>query len=401
MDILKLLLYALLAVFPLGVVARLPVFQSAYIYPIDGVVAFIFLVVLYRIITSKKNPFKIPLFKPLALFIGVAFISLVLNSFKLEVSELLVSFLYLVRFIAYSALLFVFHRLDEVAAKRFKLYLSLSGFTIVMLGFVQYFLYPNLRNLSYLGWDEHLYRMFSTLLDPNFAGAFFVLEFFLLLALFQEEKSRISRISFLYIVALLLTATALLLTYSRSSYGMFLVGGSAYFLFSRQKKLVFLLASMFFVGILVLPKNFGGEGVKLLRTSSIFARADAQRKAITIFANSPLFGVGFNAYRYAQKRYGFLEQGSWETTHAGAGVPNSFLFVLATTGIVGLLLYSYFWLNVFRKLYMKRRSLFRTAVIASILGVFVHSLFENSLFYPFLMIWLFVVIGVSMVDKKP
>ena len=51
----------------------------------------------------------------------------------------------------------------------------ISGSLIVLLGFIQLMFYPALRNLYYLGWDEHLYRMFSTFLDPNFAGAFFVL----------------------------------------------------------------------------------------------------------------------------------------------------------------------------------------------------------------------------------
>ena len=51
------------------------------------------------------------------------------------------------------------------------LLLLFSGLVIVGLGFVQYFFYLGLRNLYYLGWDEHLSFIFQ-LLDPNFAGAF-------------------------------------------------------------------------------------------------------------------------------------------------------------------------------------------------------------------------------------
>lgn len=411
MDVLKLLLYALLIVFPLGVVVRIPILQSAYMYPTDTVALFIFLVFAYRIFTAKKNPLAIPLFKQLYLFIGFAFLSLILNSYTLEGREFFVSLLYLVRFLAYSALLFVFCYLDKSFIKRYVRLLALSGFVFVIFGFVQYFLYPNLKNLYYLGWDEHLYRMFSTLLDPNFAGAFFALEFFLLLALFQGKKNRTFWLSFGYITGLFATASALLLTYSRSSYTAFLVGGVMYFLYSHQKKLLFMLLFIFFIGIVMLPKNIGGEGVKLLRTASILARVDAQQKAITIFKDSPVLGIGFNAYRYAQKRYGFLTQDSWDMTHAGAGVPNSLLFVLATTGIVGSLLYINFWFRVLRELLtetssnvqdrtLKQRWYVNTALIASILGLFVHSLFENSLFYPFTMLWIYIVIGVFMADRK-
>ena len=72
------------------------------------------------------------------------------------------------------------------------------GIFIVGLGFIQFLFYQSLRNLFYLGWDEHLYRMFSIFLDPNFAGAFFVLYYFLFVLNILIDSLKINKIFFIF-----------------------------------------------------------------------------------------------------------------------------------------------------------------------------------------------------------
>jgi len=178
---------------------------------------------------------------------------------------------------------------------------------------------------------------------------------------------------------------------------------------------------VFIIGIILLPKNLGGEGVKLLRTASLISRSEYLNNAIIIFIDHPVLGVGFNSYRYAQHRYGFIDDISLKTSHAGSGTDNSFLFVLATTGIIGFTVYLYMWFKILKNAYYNKRhsgersdsriskrgwrfwtsqndaSLFQktisVVILASSIGIFVNAFFINSLFYPSIMLWMWVLIG--------
>ena len=77
--------------------------------------------------------------------------------------------------------------------------------------------------------------------------------------------------------------------------------------------------------IVILPRVSSGEGVKLERMSTVWARIASWKKAWEIFSDNPIIGVGFNTYRYAQK--------ASPESHAGAGSDSSILLVMATTGI--------------------------------------------------------------------
>lgn len=410
MRLIKILLYALVFTFPLGVVVRIPVFASSFIYPSDVVLMILFFAGAFLMIRKGSSSLTtIPLLTPLYMFILFLFFSLVVNAKTLSSQHFFASFLYLARFILYAHVLLIFSFVGKSFCRRFPVILAVSGFLPVVFGLFQYIYYPSLRNLYYLGWDEHLYRVFSTFLDPNFAGALFTLEWLLLVSLFDREGFGHHGRRMLYALSIAFTTVAVFLTYSRSSLIMFFVSVAAYFLITGRRKAICMFLVVFAFGLILLPKHLGGEGLNLLRSRSVAARWESYVHAVSIFGDSPIFGVGFNAYRYAQKRHGFLGETDWEVLHSGAGVPNSFLFLLATTGIVGFLFYLNFWRSVFlwlrnalsstrekKKASDRQRLYFYTAssITASLIGVFVHSLFENTLFYPSAMLWLFSLIGV-------
>ncbi len=86
------------------------------------------------------------------------------------------------------------------------------GVGLGLIGLIQFFMYPDLRNLMYLGWDPHYYRLFSTLLDPNYMGLLLVFTLLMGFGIFTKKHS-------VWIIAgQLVTFVALLLTYSRSSF---------------------------------------------------------------------------------------------------------------------------------------------------------------------------------------
>lgn len=394
MAVLKLLLILALVVFPLGALFRINLITSSYIYPLD-ILLFLILVLNFYFFIKNKRKFSSNYIKIWAVFIGFAFFTLVINYRSLSFQNFLVAFLYLARFILYSNLLIAFRFIDAKFSNKYRSYLAFSGFIPVLLGYIQYFFYPNLKNLSYLGWDDHLYRMFSTFLDPNFAGSIFVLEFILLLGyLFQKNILKKKLIS----LGLLFTLIAIFLTYSRSTFLMLISAIVTFLILTKRIRLILIFALFFILIFLLLPKNLRSEGVDLTRTASIVARQDSYRNALTIFRDSPIFGIGFNAYRYSQEKHGFLGKKDWETTHSGAGVSNSWLFVLATTGIIGVILYIYAWFGVLRQFFNNKNQITKAIVVSSIAGLFIHSFFENSLFYPFVMFWIFSLIGSFKVD---
>ncbi len=387
MGLLKLLFILVILLFTFGEVIRVPV-AGLSVKLIDvGIVV----LTVYWGLLAVKNLKKIKIDKkrgiPILIFFAAALLSLALNARFLNINQLFVSSLYIIRWIAYASIVLIIPMFDSSFKKIIIKLLIFIGALTVFLGYIQYLFYPNLRNLYYLGWDEHLYRLFSTFLDPNFAGAFFVLYFLFVLNILINSLKKQARFFPLFIGLIsLFTLIAIFLTYSRSALLM-LITGSFVFLFLKTKKhAAFLVVIIFLLTTVFLPKAYKTEGTNFFRIASSQARIGSAKQAIEIFMQNPILGVGFNSYRYAKYRLGFATNGS-EESHAGAGTDNSSLFLLATTGIIGLFAYFYMWFKILK---MNIRS---NLLIASVSALFVDSLFINSLFYSFLMFWIWTLVG--------
>ena len=184
MGLLKKLFIFVLFLVPLGEVIRIDFSKGAVIKPLDiGVVLLVLSWLIYIFLKKQKIKYSY-LFIPLILFAISGFFSLIISNLHLSLNEFLISFSYLFRWIAYAGIFFVVSDFDEGFRSKISKLLTVVGCLIVGLGYIQYFFYSNLRNLYYLGWDEHMVRMFSVFLDPNFAGAFFFLFFLLFFYLF-------------------------------------------------------------------------------------------------------------------------------------------------------------------------------------------------------------------------
>lgn len=393
--ILKILFYLLLVTIPLGVVFRFSPYLSVFIYPLDIVVLLISICYVSSFFKTRNAEYS-EISKAFEAFVIFSFVSLLLNRTNLNLSTFFISFSYLARYIALFSVFLSTSLLDSKFKKKYLSYLSISVSVFAIAGLFQYIIYPDLRNLTYQGWDEHLYRLFSTLFDPNFAGAFLVMGLFLLVYKFQQTKS-INRA--IYAFTSLLTLIAIFLTYSRSSYIALIVASIFYLFYLGKKKLIFLFLLIFILGVFIIPHNFKSEGVNLFRTASVFARENSYKTALEIFKKNPLFGVGFNSFRYAQNKYGFLIDGKWQTTNAGAGVPNSYLLLLATTGIMGFILYFNFWRVLIKDLFKEKDKQLKALILAVLTALFVQSLFENILFYSFISCFVFVFCGILMKEE--
>lgn len=424
MKVLNFLLILILLSLPFGELLRFDLGNNISLKPLDLlVVVTAIYFFLFAVIKNKKlqNTF---LNKPLIIFSTTALFSLLINSFYLKTDQLIVAFLYWLRFVCYASIYFIILSLNKNVLKKIPAILLFDGLIILILGFIQYFLYPNLRNLYYLGWDEHNYRLFSVFLDPNFAGAFFVLYLIFLLGFQLSLRAKRSNLlkssgqapqSFrlprffqslamtkygIYILSGL-TFIAIFLTYSRSALLMLVVGVGTYLILIRKKNYLFALIGLLALIITVLIPTFNKENTNLLRITSSLARVESYNKALRVISDHPFFGVGFNAYRYAQQSYGVYNTSTKYQSHGDAGADSSLLFVTATTGVVGFTAYLYLWFVILKLAlsYRKQKNnVYSVVLISSIVGLFVNSIFINSLFFPIIMLWMWITISLIEVS---
>ena len=333
--------------------------------PLDLCVVFIWIGFIFK---AKFNIFKYFQLSnqhiySLSAFTVVASISLFLNHSKYSLVESLVGLSYLLRWIAYSFLFIPLSNLLSATQRA-----NLLKWIVILLPIFcifQYLFFPDMRSLEVFNWDPHLYRVVGSFLDPGFTG--FILVINLGIIYFSKDLF-VSKQKLMW----LLTYISLALTYSRASYLAFILSGIYISIKSKSFKYILLCAMILCISLIILPRP-GGEGVKLARTSSIYARIINWSQSIYIASTSPVNGVGFNLYRYAQRDAGILDSG-WQASHSGAGADSSLLFVTATTGLIGLFFYLQYIVSF--------KFLNHPILGATLVGLLGHSLFLNSLFYP-------------------
>lgn len=394
-KLLNKLLIILLFIFPIAEIGKIQ-FGSVS-FTLNDMFVFTSVLIWFIVNLKQIRKLQIKLAKPIMLFAGICLFSLIVNIFRLNADSFLVAILYLVRWILYSGIYFILVTRDKKFLKQYKSLLLIPIILIILGGFVQFVFYSNLRNLYYLGWDEHLHRLFSSFLDPNFAGAFLCLSLLLLMYFVFESFSQKKKFKCLvFIFASIANIVAIYITYSRSALIMMFVSLAVFLILLRRKKLFLLVSVAIIVCVVISQLPQQNEGTNLLRVVSSEQRIFSAKEAINIIQKSPIIGIGFNAYRYVQFNNGVSGGTKWLTTHSGAGTDNSFLFVFATTGIIGLLVYLYLLINIFKLGREKiNKNLFSIVLISSLIGIMVDSLFINSLFYVYIMEWLWIIVAIT------
>ena len=372
-----------------GQLIKIPLSGNSGITILDIVVGFLCLVGIFNLKFRLTKP---PLFIVGAIvFISTATLSLIFTPLNLQLSEYLTGFLYTARFIAY--VLFGWIVLSGAFPKfreRIPQILVFSGLGLAVIGLLQFIFLPDLGFLTAEGWDPHYYRTVSTFLDPNFAGGFLVLTLLLLSSFRLEGLARPSKVFYLIFTLVYL---ALLTTFSRSSYLMFLVSGLT-FSFLKKSRTLTLTTILLFALLLAsfqIYTNLVAKPHSIDRTRSASFRISTWQQGFTLFRKSPVLGIGYNAYRYGLKEHSLADE-QFLGSHGSSGNDSSLLSVAATTGIVGLIAYFYFLLTLVRFSFKKNLIL-----ISGLMGLIIHSFFANSLFYPPILAWILLI---SITPKK-
>jgi len=375
LKIITVLIYFLFITFPFAQLTRLNFFNPPVkLYLHDLIISALIITYIFYHFANKKNYTWPVLTKPLLIFSGFAFLSLIIAIPKYQFEQIFISSLYLIRWLSYSSLYFIF----STKKIRSQLKISLANLLIYVslasagLGIIQYLFLPDTRFLKFSGWDDHYYRLIAGFADPGFSAIIFLLGLILILNKFKKNLKNI-----LYIILLTIS---LLLTYSRSAYLALLFALFTLSIIKKNYKVIIISSLIVLISLPLLPRP-GGDGVKLERVFSIFNRVDNFKQGIDIFRQSPVFGIGFNTLRYQKQKLGFTSE-DWQTSHSASGLDSSLLLVLATTGILGFTAYLYLLKNIWQISNLTKISLS---------ALLIHSLFNNSLFYPWVLIWLWSI----------
>jgi len=405
------LLFVFLALFPFGQLTKIPSgflnLPEVHLYLTDVVLFFLVLSwgVWGLLVTRKKYQLP-PLAKPIFLFIALAGLSLAVNSPLFSGREVGVGFLYLLRWIFYAGLYFVIYDLKDkfnwLNRQNLLNFLMTVGLAVAFFGFIQYFLWPNLKALEVINWDPHYFRLVGTFLDPGFTGIILVLTLILLvnngscLTFSPVRHPRFAagaRREPLYVshpfnlLLIIIVYVTLALTYSRASWLAFFVGMTVLVFYKKSWKIFLLTAGVLVLTWIFIPQP-KGEGGRLTRIYTIQSRFANYSQTWQIIKQKPLLGVGFNTLRYSQRNAGLIDKEEWQFSHSAAGVDSSWLLVLTTTGILGFASYLWLWwksLNKFKK----------PIIVASLIALFIHAFFLNSLFYPWVMAWVWILLAME------
>lgn len=327
--------------------------------------------------------------------------------FGLDSFQILFSLAYLARWVAYFALYVavvnVVRRgeVEQVWRALEGTALALAGFGVFQAAFLPdlpFLIWPDARR--YLDWDPQGHRLVSTYLDPNFIGGVFVLVLLVQLArLALGVRMPMWRPG--------LVAFALLLTVSRSSVLALLVGGAIVLAAAGMGRRLrrFVLAGLALLA-LALPAiiRFADRYNKLELDYSAISRVVAWLRAWEVFSDNPVIGVGFNTYGFVQRAYGFAHPGQ-----GGFSLDGGIVFIAVMTGVVGVAVFAAMCGSVVLRCRRTWRRTDRPAaerglaigVGAGTVAIVVHSLFINSLLYPFVMEPLFVLWALATLVAAP
>jgi O-antigen ligase len=320
--------------------------------------------------------------------------------------ELTLSLAYLARWVAYAGLyVVVVNSARDDDAEPLWRTLERVVLAFAAFGIVQSFFLPGFAQMvtpnetAAVTWDRQGRRLVSTLLDPNFAGALIVLVLLVQLAR-VAHGDRVARWKPLLLLA------GVFLTVSRSTVLALGVGGLV--IVSARGLNRRLLATAGIAAALTLPVlpliiRFAASFNKFSIDASAMDRTVSWLRALTIVADHPVFGVGFNTYGFVSRAYGWDPVGGQSYTLDGG-----LLFVTVMTGFVGLAVYLFMLALVARRCRRVWRD--RTAppeargtalgVAAATAALVVHSVFVNSLLLPFIMQPLWILWGVVYLHRR-
>ena len=366
--------------FSLGQLARVSFFNQQVNFYLYEVLMGILL--LFYFLKLEFTPLKKLFDSQQWIFWGFIYllISFFVKFFDYSLFENIVSFLYLLRlffyFLFFTYLCFYYQKKEK---KDLVLGFLIFSFLTIIFSFVQFFLYPNLRNLAYLGWDVHQNRVFGVFFDTSVAASIYGL-FFLFWLNYKNTR-----------YFWLLPPLFLLLYFTYSRFVIFSFFLTLFLFFLKKSSLrYFFITLVFLIFLLIFFPQRSGVGVNLNRFFSIEARIKENILGIEMGLKNPLLGIGYNRIRFFRQKNNLLWQSDFNIYHGASSFQSTYVTLFVATGVVGLL---FFGKGLIKLINCSKEFFYLIFFIA------ISSLADNLLLHPFLIF----ILGMAraIFDKKP
>ena len=377
------LIFIFLILFPFGQLIRVPMHIGVYsvvLHPID-VIAFASLI--YFVLGKFQRP---PL---IVSFLGVIyafFFTWILSIPVFYSNELMVGLMYLLRLLSYTGLFFlswnVIAKYPKSKEKMLSALIAVIALSAVF-GWLQYLIYPDLTKYVVWGWDDHLFRMAGTFFDPGYLAVLFIFGLLASLGFYYKTKKKL----LIYLSVFFLISIGF--TYSRAAFVALFFGVTTLVILWKRYIIIPLMVLVIFLGVLLLPRP-SSSGVQLERLYSVYSRVGNYKETINLWKEYPLFGVGYNNLCLARKE---LSTDNSYRSHSCSGADSSVLYLLATTGVVGLLVVLGLLKDI-KEVLMK--NYYSKILLSCFVALLVHSLFQNSLVYSWVVGWMFILLSLPL-----
>lgn len=377
-----------------------------------------------KLLIERELP-SVKFILPALAFTVMALLSWIWGAWDLLLKEQILSFSYIVRFASIVIIGWsVLERVTEASSNRILIGLFKIVGVVLALGYLQFYVYPDISNFSTVGgFDPHIGRFLGTWMDPNFVGG--LLAFMLPVMLGFWYQSQNKKIKWWLGALILISIYALFLTFSRSAY-LAGLGGLGLFFLLRDPKIILvgiILAGLGLVSSERAQKRVGElagtmSSVVLRDTDEVDAtaklRVQSWQRSLTLFEKYPVLGIGYNTYRFRGAEEGVVD----EKFFSAGGSDSTLLTVLVTTGIFGFIAFIWFYLDLWIRNFARWRvsppnplltqaggSAFLSGgelnlgFVAGWTAILVHSVFVNSLLFPLILIPIMVVAGVLEAQK--
>jgi hypothetical protein len=366
--------------FSLGQLGRVSFFNQQvnfYLYEV-----LIGILLLFYFLKLKFAPLKKLFDSQQWIFWGFIYllISFFVKFFDYSLFENIVSFLYLLRlffyFLFFTYLYFYYQKKEK---KDLVLGFLIFSFLTIIFSFVQFFLYPNLRNLAYLGWDVHQNRVFGVFFDTSVAASIYGL-FFLFWLNYKNTR-----------YFWLLPPLFLLLYFTYSRFVIFSFFLTLFLFFLKKSSLrYFFITLVFLIFLLIFFPQRSGVGVNLNRFFSIEARIKENILGIKMGLKNSLFGIGYNRIRFFRQKNNLLWKSDFNIYHGASSFQSTYVTLFVAAGVVGLL---FFGKGLMKLINGSKEFFYLIFFIA------ISSLADNLILHPFLIF----ILGMArtIFDKKP
>ncbi|NOZ64219.1 MAG: tetratricopeptide repeat protein [Caldiserica bacterium] len=324
---------------------------------------------------------------------------------------LLIHFLWLLIVSSFSPFFFI-SLSSTLLVSLFFLLFFLSYQRIKFSSLLPYFLFPLplvilvcfLQKLGLIHWGG---RDFSaTIGQKNLFALYLVISTPFLLTNIKLAKESYKK--WLWGILLLSLLVALIISRSRSGWLSFIVVNALFFLPQvkrERRKLVLitflLIMAMLLTGVLL---NFYHRYTSFERPArlTIPFRYLVWKGGWKMFLARPLTGWGKDTFPFVFPRFRSpqLEVYVPSDTMLAPRTHNEYLQVLAEEGIIGEIIFLLFWFFVLREGWRKRDDIQKLSIFSALAGMLFHGLFSVSLRYPIFLFYLYYFAG-SLMDTKP